>query len=71
MTVFLLSLGLLAVGITVMSLVVIVRKRSDFSKFSVGHNRSMKDRGIQCAGKEEKMLHKKEKNGNSCHCGTT
>ena len=53
MTVFFLTLAVLAVGIAAMSLAVILRKNNSFSKFSVGHNTHMRERDIRCPKEEE------------------
>lgn len=68
MTVFILSLGVLALGIGAVSLMVLVKKNHSFSRFSVGHNPHMHKREIKCPKEEEKLLHKKEKNGYCSHC---
>lgn len=63
MTVFILSLGVLALGIGAVSLMVLVKKNHSFSRFSVGHNPHMHKREIKCPKEEEKLLHKKKKMG--------
>ncbi|MBP6867919.1 MAG: hypothetical protein KBC07_02880 [Bacteroidales bacterium] len=68
MTVFLLSLGLIILGILGMSLSIIVRKNGKFPEFSVGHNKRMRERGIRCLKEEECMLLKKGTNGNCSNC---
>lgn len=69
MTVFLLTLGVLALGIAAMSLTVLLRKNHNFSRFSVGQNKHMSKREIKCPKEEERLLHKKDKNGYCSHCG--
>ncbi|OQC57673.1 MAG: hypothetical protein BWX52_00874 [Bacteroidetes bacterium ADurb.Bin013] len=68
MTVFLLSLGLLLLGVLGMSITIIARKNGRFPEYSVGHNRKMRERGIRCPKQEESMLLKKGTNGNCCNC---
>ena len=69
MTVFFLTLAVLAVGIAAMSLAVILRKNNSFSKFFLGHNTHMRERDTSCPKEEEKTLHNKDKHGYCSHCG--
>jgi hypothetical protein len=56
MTVFLLTLAVLALGITGMSIALIIRKNGKFPDSSIGRNKNMKDRGIRCPNQEERNL---------------
>ncbi|MFA5443913.1 MAG: hypothetical protein WC262_02940 [Bacteroidales bacterium] len=71
MTVFLLTLILLALGITGMSIAVIFSKNGRFPDSSIGRNKNMKDRGIMCPNQEERTLLKKNKNEHCCDCRQT
>lgn len=68
MTVFLLTLTILAFGITCMSIALIIRKNGKFPDSSIGRNQNMKDRGIRCPNQEERNLLKKEKNEHCSDC---
>jgi len=68
MTVFLLTLVLLTLGITGMSIALILRKNGKFPDSSIGRNKNMSERGIRCPNQEERNLLKKEKNEHCCDC---
>ena len=69
MTLFLLTLGLVALGVIGMCIGIIVRKNGKFPVYSIGHNRNMRERGIRCPKEEERMLYKKGKNEYCSDCG--
>lgn len=71
MTTFLLALVLMALGITGMSIALIIRKKGKFPNTSIGQNRHMRERGIRCPGEEERMLYKKGKNEYCSDCRKT
>ncbi len=68
MTVFLLTLILLALGITGMSIALIISKERRFPDSSIGRNKNMKNRGIMCPNQEERILLKNNKNEHCCDC---
>ncbi len=68
MTVFLLTLILLTLGITGMSITLILGKNRKFPNSSIGRNQNMKERGIMCPNQEERILLKKNKNEHCCDC---
>lgn len=59
MTVFLLALGLLAVGVAGMAVTILVKKDGKFPDGEIAHNKALRRQGIICAKEEEMRLWKK------------
>ncbi|MDD2831344.1 MAG: hypothetical protein WC918_05300 [Bacteroidales bacterium] len=68
MTIFLLTLGLVALSTIGMCITIIIKKNGKFPVYSIGQNRSMKKQGIRCPREEERMLYKKGKNEYCSDC---
>lgn len=62
MQVFLLTLGILAVGMVLMCFNIIFRKDGKFPDTEVSSNKEMRKLGIRCAKEEELKLWGKKKN---------
>ena len=58
MTVFLLALGLLAVGVVGMAVTILVKKDGKFPDGEIAHNKALRRQGIICAKEEEMRLWK-------------
>ena len=59
MTVFLLALGLLAVGVVGMAVTILVKKDGKFPDGEIANNKALRRQGIICAKEEEMRLWKK------------
>lgn len=59
MTVFLLALGLLAIGVAGMAVTILVKKDGKFPDGEIAHNKALREKGIVCAKTEEMRLWRK------------
>ena len=59
MIVFLLALGLLAIGVAGMAVTILVKKDGKFPDGEIAHNKALRKQGIICAKEEEMRLWRK------------
>ncbi len=55
-SIFLLSIGILGIGILLMSIQIIFGKRKSFPDYRIGHNPELRKRNIYCPKTEQKLI---------------
>ncbi len=70
MSLFIITVVILAITVFLFSFNIIFRKDGKFPESEIGHNKEMRKLGLMCAKSQEKMLWKKsdKKDGSSSCC---
>jgi hypothetical protein len=69
MSLFLLTIVLVALCVVLLSFNIIFRKNGKFPDTEIGHNKEMRKLGLRCAKTDERILWKKGSSCSSCACG--
>ncbi len=65
-TVFILSVGILGIGLLLMSVQIIFGKRKSFPDYRIGHNPELRKRNIYCARTEQRIIDGMAADGDAC-----
>ncbi|MDP3437939.1 MAG: hypothetical protein Q8S04_11915 [Bacteroidales bacterium] len=66
MSLFIITVAIIAISVFLMSFNIIFRKNGKFPDSEIGHNKEMRKLGLMCAKSEEKILWRKRDQKESC-----